>query len=119
MRRGNALFSGLMTIRSGASRISIGNRPRFHIAKMGPPGWQGTTFLISARRADSLRPRSVNGGFAGHGVFDQGGGPAGSAKVPTATHTPVSRSREAVETSRFAARGDEQPPGSRAAAIRA
>src|SRR6476469_1511520 len=97
MRRGSALFSGLMTIRSAASRISIGNNPRFHIAKIGPPGWHGTTFLMSESRADSRRPTSVNGGLAGQGVFDHGGGPAGSPNVPTATHTPVSRSCDAFD----------------------
>src|SRR4051794_14127042 len=97
MCRGSALFSGLITIRSGASRISIGNRPSSHIAKIGPPGWQGTTFLMSDSRIESRRPASVNGGSAGHAVFDQGAGPAGSLNVPTATHTPVSRSSDAFD----------------------
>src|SRR6185436_8875373 len=92
IRRGKAMFSGLMTMRSGASRISIGNSPISHIAKTGPPGWQGTTFLMSLRRRDSDSPTGVNGGCAGQSVFDQGGGPAGSSNVPTATQTPVSLS---------------------------
>src|SRR3954447_9848899 len=105
MRRGRSLFSGLITIRSGASRISIGNNPRFHMAKIGPPGWHGTTFLMSERRTDSLRPKSVNGGFAGHGVLDQGGGPAGSPNVPTATQTPVRRTCDAFDDAPVGAGG--------------
>src|SRR5688572_24094883 len=97
MRRGSALFSGLMTIRSGASRISIGNSPSSHIAKIGPPGWQGTTFLMSPRRRDCSSPHGVNGGFDGHSVFDHGGGPAGSSNVPTATQTPGNPSCDTFE----------------------
>jgi len=75
------------------------------MAKIGPPGWHGTTFLMSERRADSLRPKSVNGGLAGHGVFDQGGGPAGSPNVPTATQTPVRPTCDACEERAGAAGG--------------
>src|SRR5688572_25571045 len=109
MRRGSALFSGLIIRRSGASRISIGNSPSSHIAKIGPPGWQGTTLRMSPRRRDCSSPHGVNGGFDGHGVLDHGGGPAGSSNVPTATHTPVSPSCEAFDDTTGLSAEEEQP----------
>src|SRR5687767_11140188 len=103
MRRGSAMFSGLMIRRSGASRISIGNRPYSHIAKIGPPGWHGTICRDSVMRRDSASPSGVNGGAAGHRVFDHGGGPAGFSKVPTATQTPVNPSCAALDGAGVAA----------------
>src|SRR6185503_20589269 len=44
---------------------------------------------MSASQRDRSSPQGVKGGFDGHSVLDQGGGPAGSSNVPTATHTPV------------------------------
>ena len=45
---------------------------------------------------DSAAPHAVNGGLRGHGVFCQGAGPAGSAKVPVGTQTPVKPRSAAV-----------------------
>src|SRR5688572_6004648 len=45
---------------------------------------------------DSAAPAAVNGGVLGHGVFCQGGGPAGSSNVPVGTHTPVKPRSPAV-----------------------